>query len=188
MATVQLKCRLWAAGSFTSKEQLFEVGVLGRVACDPVSYEISLGFPGSGLHFHIRGRVRGVSAMMTIPPQTFFDVHIDDQILRCENSRLETLSKKFCLLEASCLEPRDVAVDPQMVIRQASGPTGGQPCTIQFLDVQVDLGASSQPAIQIGPGVEPEEVLEVLGDSDSVGIHWCEGNDCQQRSDFRGGW
>eukprot|EP00971_Amphidinium_carterae_P315649 6274327-Amphidinium_carterae.1 len=68
MATVQLDCKLRAAGSFTSKEPSvgFEVGVLGRVVRDQVSRAILLDWPGSGLHFQIRGRVHCVAVVMTI--------------------------------------------------------------------------------------------------------------------------
>eukprot|EP00971_Amphidinium_carterae_P085604 1694048-Amphidinium_carterae.1 len=47
MATVQLECKLRAAGSLTSKEPSVccEVGVLGRVACDQVPCAILLDWP-----------------------------------------------------------------------------------------------------------------------------------------------
>eukprot|EP00971_Amphidinium_carterae_P272053 5399366-Amphidinium_carterae.1 len=89
MVTVQLECKRRAPGSLTSKEPSvgFEVGVLGRVACDQVSRAILLDWPGSGLHFQIRGRLHCVAVVMTIQRETFFDVHIDDKFMSLGSSQ-----------------------------------------------------------------------------------------------------
>eukprot|EP00971_Amphidinium_carterae_P174459 3458371-Amphidinium_carterae.1 len=61
---------------------------------------------------------------MTIQPQTFFDVHIDDKIMTLRSSQKKPSCQKFYLVTHSNLTTGDAAVvDHQIVIRKASGPT-----------------------------------------------------------------
>eukprot|EP00971_Amphidinium_carterae_P178568 3542687-Amphidinium_carterae.1 len=113
-----------------------------------------LDWPGSGIHFCIRGRVHSVSVTMTIEFYNFVEVQIDDKTMTLGSSR-RRLQQRFCLVTHSNHATLE-AVEHQIVIRKLSEPTGGRACTIHHLDVEVDL----HTAMQIEPGGEPKEVME----------------------------
>eukprot|EP00971_Amphidinium_carterae_P198962 3948258-Amphidinium_carterae.1 len=192
MVTVQLECKLRKAGSLTCKDPAvsYQVGLLGRAARDDVSRTLLLDWPGAGIHLHLSGRVHSVAVVMTIERQNFFDVHVDDKIMTLGSSRKALSCQRFYMVTNSNLTTRDA--DLQIVIRKASEATGGHACVIHYLDIEVEYDAPNKPALLIEPGGEPREVLEVLGDSSSVGLHYCIREGCEwpdgQPTDFRRGW